>query len=327
MCNIMDELSISKFPKNILSTHNSEYIREVITKRWKIALDEGIINFDPNDKTQYKECIIGRYLKRIIPDRIRTYDNKEVLSDHTTPVKIPFINAHGIFNYNKIHINQELCRIYFKNNIYRIIASNSPLTYSHHTLIVPFIDQSHFLKINDLKFSFEILNTFPDYSIMFSSMGAGAGVNHMHMHMIAGREFYPVSHATKKVFYENSAITAMTLLDWPSDVYILCGESNIILDAGIRFINYLQNTNTPHNMLAFTNELWINPRSRKASIVIPDKRLGTWETILGICNACSLNEYNISENEFHKCLKGIRINKTEKIILDHKIKEIMDEIQ
>lgn len=242
------------------------------------------------------------------------------MSDCLIPVRYSFGKKPYSFNYQLAPQEQELFRLSINNQRYRILASNSPLTYSYHTLLIPLNRRIQVININDLKNAFSILKKYPEYTILYSSMGAGAGVNHMHLHLIAGKEDYPVLRAKRKRILHNLGLELLSVYNWPQDTYILRGDVNLIIDIADKFIKRLQRYNIPHNLFIRAGELWINPRSRKQSSILPNKKFGSWETILGIFNACSRGEYlTITAPLFYKILHEIQIEPEQKRLLDHQI--------
>lgn len=297
---------------------NNISIQDAIETRWEKELQKGIIKFDPRDKNQYKEKKIGIFTKRIIPDRM--FSDGEILSDTSTPVFTPFCNNKN-FNYNKAPESQELFRLIINNLIYRFCASNSPLSISPHILLVPLKNRPQFIKFCDIKVIFEIIKKNQEFNFVYSSMGAGASVNHMHIHLISGKEYFPVLNSRKKLFSTKNNFLIKTLVTWPSDAYILVGKNQPITQPAYNFIKFLQINNIPHNLFIRQNEIWVNPRSRITSKIMPNKKFGSWETILGIFNACSKNEYFLINGKiFNNILEEIRIdtrlrNKIENFLL------------
>ena len=295
-----ESIKISK-----LIEHGELSLKRAIELRWCLELKSGVINFNPINKSQYKEKRIGKFLKRIIPDRI--LGKGESMNDCKTPVFVYFKNNKD-FNYNKTPKSQELFRIKIKNLRYRFFVSNSPLSYSPHLLLVPFHNRSQFIRLCDIETIFNILKDEKEFVFLYSSMGAGAGVNHMHIHLIAGREPFPVMSAEKKIFFEKKGYRIEKFKNWPSDSYMFSGNTKKIIENSYKFIKFLQKNNVPHNIFIQKEEVWINPRDRIFSKIMPNKKFGSWEVILGIFNACSVAEYNyINGINFESILTEIKI--------------------
>lgn len=299
-----------------LSWDDAGSLADLIACRWEMALKAGAVHFNPADSTQYQEVRIGKYIKRLIPDRAK--QGSEIMSDHSMRIFSPF-NENN-FNYNDIPSAQELFRFKINNKTQRIIASDSPLTYSPHTLLVPTDKRPQFILKKDLITAFAIIENSPVFTLLFSSMGGGAGVNHMHWHLIAGKEHYPINNTRTEILINTKKIAVSVPVDWPTDSFIFKGCTDSVIESSFKFIKYLQESNLPHNIFLSHNSIFVNPRARKGARAIPGKKFGTWETILGICNACSQEEYKlIDEHIFQDALRQIMLNTAQKNFLATKI--------
>ncbi len=278
---------------------------------WNKALKNGIINFDPRNPNNYKEIKIGKYIKRIIPDRISKFSEK--MSDELLPVKLPFSYKLNNFDYTKTKTSQKLLQINLVTGKYFIFASNSPLSIEPHCLLIPYKNRGQFIRKVDIKTCNKILKYNPKTVFIFSSLAGGAGVNHMHIHLIPQLNKYPTLYATKiKILSIKNKMNIYKLINWKSDLIIIEGKNNKLLKFTFSIINELQKNNIPHNILIKNGQIWINPRSRKKCTTFKNKKMGSWETILGICNCCSFKEYTaMTEIKFEKCLTEIMMNKKE----------------
>lgn len=301
-------------PPHDLAAYASELIKndpgllpDIILWRWEIELRRGIVKFDPRNPSCFQEIAIGQYLKRIIPDRIQT--KGEQMSGATTPVYEPFEQMHSGFNYFMIPPEQKLFEVMLGNKNYNILASNSPLTYNPHTLLVSQEKRSQFLSPEDFECVSLLCLDYPNFTFTYSSLGAGAGVNHQHWHMIAGQESYPILCEPLKEFYTDSTITLGMPKHWITNSIVIGGDHEARFDLAARFTKFLQDRNIPHNLFIQQNQIWINPRSRKHSAAMPSKKFGTWETILGICNTSSWDEYHqVDEALFEKALLELKLD-------------------
>lgn len=264
----------------------------IIFWRWEMELNRKTINFDPRDPSSYKQVNIGPYIKRIIPDRIQPETEK--FSGSNVPVFLPFKQKYpNNFDFTMVKNGQKLLSIQVQKNWFDIYASNSPLAQPPHTLLVPREPRSHFLLPIDLQTISILREQYPTVHFIYSSMGAGAGVNHQHWHMIAGQCEYPVLARPITFMYKGKNISIGHYPKWPTDCLVIERHNDYKMDVEIEFIRFLQQNNIPHNLFVQRNRTWINPRSHTETTLIPGKKYGAWETILGICNTCSQTQYDL----------------------------------
>lgn len=283
---------------------------EVIQWRWRMELNRGTVDFDPNDPNSYREVAIGRYIKRIIPDRIQP--KSEEMSGPDTSVYVPFEQKPSDFVYTMARPGQKLLSIVLEKTAFDIYASNSPLTKAPHTLLVPQDLRPQFMLPIDLQVISVLQARYPLFSFMYSSMGGGAGVNQQHWHMIADSCTYPVLAQPIEFRHQARAFTIGQYCNWPSDSLILGGDADYKTGVLIEFIELLQQLNVPHNLFV-KRWTWLNPRSRLQTALIPGKKFGTWESILGICNACSQEEYDKTDAYvFEQALNMIQLRREQK---------------
>lgn len=285
----------------------------IIFWRWEIELKRGTVNFDPRNPNSYKQINIGPYVKRIIPDR--TQPKTEKFSNPNVPVFLPFEQKFpNNFDFTMAKPGQKLLSIHIGNNWFDIYASNSPLSQVPHTLLVPRELRSHFLLPIDLETISILRELYPTFHFIYSSMGAGAGVNHQHWHMIAGQCEYPVLTRPITLIYQRKNIKIGHYPEWPTDCLVIERHNDYKMDIETEFIRFLQQNNMPHNLFVQQNRTWIDPRSHTDTTMIPGKKYGAWETILGICNACSQTQYDfieasILEEALHKIRLDVEIQK------------------
>lgn len=284
-------------------------LSESLLVLWNKALEKGAINFNPRNPNNYKEVKIGKYIKRIIPDRITKLSEK--MSDELLPIKLPFSYKLGNFDYTKVKTAQKLLQVNLRIGKYFILASNSPLSIEPHCLLVPCRNRGQFITKVDIRACCEILKYNPDIVFIFSSLAGGAGVNHMHIHLIPGLSKYPTVYAMKrKILSDKGKINIHRLINWKSDLLIIEGNNNKLVNFATYVVGELQKNNMPHNILIKNGQIWVNPRSRKRCFAFKNKKFGSWETMLGICNCCSIKEYmTMTEIIFEKCLTEIMMNK------------------
>lgn len=140
-------------------------------------------------------------------------------------------------------------------------------------------------------------------------MGAGAGVNHQHWHMMAGECEYPVLERSITM-RSGKNINIGHYPDWPTDCLFIEKHNDYKMDTEIEFISFLQQNNIPHNLFVKRNCTWITPRSHASTALIPGKKYGAWETILGICNTGSRAQYDfVDENILEQALREIQLTR------------------
>jgi hypothetical protein len=295
---------------------------EVISWRWEMELKRGTINFDPRNPKNYQQMMMGAYVKRIIPDRVQPETEK--FSDSCVPVFLPFEQKYpNNFDFTMSKPGQKLLSMQVGGDCFDIYSSNSPLSRAPHTLVVPKEPRSHFLLPVDLSLISILREKYPAFHFIYSSMGGGAGVNHQHWHMMAGHDDYPI--LTRPITYidQNSDISIGCYPEYPTDCYVLERRCDYKMEIEMEFIDYLQKNNVPHNLLAKQNYTWITPRSHTESTLIPGKKYGAWETILGVCNACSQAQYNLIEiNIFEQALREIQLKQADREELTKKLKSL-----
>ncbi|MEO6077607.1 MAG: hypothetical protein ABIP54_02375 [Candidatus Andersenbacteria bacterium] len=285
----------------------------VIFWRWEMELKRGVINFDPREPNSYQEAKIGHYIKRIIPDRIQV--DTEKFSDPYVPVFLPFEKKYpNNFDFTMSKPGQKLASIFVENVWFDIYASNSPLASVPHTLLVPQELRSHFLLPIDFDVVLALCANYPEIHFIYSSMGAGAGVNHQHWHMMMGDCEYPILNRNPKTMLDRDGIQVSCYTDWPTDCLLIEKKDKYIgMEIEERLIQYLQNENIPYNLFIKNQRTWINPRSHISTKTIPGKKYGAWETILGICNTGSQEQYNfVNEDTLEKALRDIQLDQVEK---------------
>jgi hypothetical protein len=280
---------------------------EIIQWRWETELARGVIHFDPRIPENYLTRNMGPYMKRVIRDRMGP--KPERMSNPYTPVQVPFETKFSGFDYSMAPPGQLLLSMQIRGGTYDIFAANSPLTEAPHTLLVPREARSQFLLQEDIEVLTEMQERYPGFKFMYSSMGGGAGVNQQHIHMSTAGEFFPILTALQSPYVEQDDIKAGIYFDWPTDSIVLSGDLSCRTQVATEFIQYLQAHDQPHNLFGSDNSIWINPRSRKITERIPGKKYGTWESILGICNACSWEEYyDTDEAVFEGALRDIQLD-------------------
>ncbi len=284
-----------------------ELLSEVIFWRWETALERGVINFDPRDPRSYKEVEIGPYIKRIIPDR--TKPETEKFSDSLTPVFLPFNKKYpNNFDFTMAKLGQKLLSIFIENIWFDIYASNSPLASVPHTLLVPRELRSQFLLPIDLRIISILRERYPQFHFIYSSMGAGAGVNHQHWHMMVGQCEYPVIRRSITNIYMDENTNIGHYPEWPTDCIVVESLNDYKMEIEMEFIDFLQKNNVPHNVFVSKNRSWITPRSHINSKLIPEKKYGAWEVILGICNTGSQEQYDfVNVNILEQALREIQL--------------------
>lgn len=277
--------------------------------RWEMELRRGTINFDPRNPESYQQVKIGSYIKRIIPDRIQL--NTEKFSDPYIPVFLPFERKYpSNFDFTMVKEGQKLVSIFIENSWLDIYASNSPLAQVPHTLLVPREPRSHFLLPIDFKTVSILQNRYPSFHFIYSSMGAGAGVNHQHWHMMAGESEYPVLTRPITLIQQGKNVDIGHYPEWPTDCLVIEKHDDFKMDMEIKFINFLQKNNIPHNLFVKGNCTWVTPRSHTSTTIIPEKKYGAWETILGICNTGSQAQYDfVDENILEQALSEIQLER------------------
>ena len=139
-------------------------------------------------------------------------------------------------------------------------------------------------------------------------MGDGGGVNHQHWHMMAGQCEYPILKRQATFIYAGKNARIGHYPKWPTDCILIEKHGKDEMDIEKEFIAFLQQNNIPHNLFVWRNRTWVTPRSHKSTNLIPDKKYGAWETILGICNTGSQTQYDfVNANILQQALREIQL--------------------
>jgi hypothetical protein len=297
-------------------------LQTVIFWRWEMELKRGIVNFDPRNPDSYQQVKIGSYVKRIIPDRIQPKTEK--FSDPNIPVFLPFgHNFINNFDFSMAKPGQKLLSIQVENDWFDVFASNSPLAQVPHTLLVPREPRSQFLLPIDLKVVSVLRERYPSFHFVYSSMGGGAGVNHQHWHMMAGQAEYPVLERPIEQLIQGRRSNVGHYPRFPTDCFVIESHDGYQMDTEVDFVNLLQQTNTPHNLYVQQNRTWIAPRSHTETSLIPGKKYGAWETVLGVCNTGSQEQYDcVNETVLKQALREIQLKPEEKEKLAQELKSL-----
>lgn len=287
---------------------NPDLLPSIIEWRWKMELDRGVVNFDPRDPKQYRKVKIGSYEKRIIPDRI--LPDTELFSRSLVPVYLPFETKYpNNFDFTMAKPGQKLLTFEIEGVKFDVFASNSPLAHVPHTLLVPQDLRSQFILAIDIDVASKLIEKYPNFHFIYSSMGAGAGVNHQHWHMMAGQVNYPILARKSVAIFKNQKIKLSYYPQWPTDCILIEKTDNYGMDIEKKFIHYLQQNNIPHNIFIKNNRTWITPRSHKETALIPEKKYGAWETVLGICNTGTQKQYDlVDELILEKALREVQLD-------------------
>lgn len=301
---------------------NSALLQEIIFWRWEMELKRGVVNFDPRNPKSYQQVKIGDYIKRIIPDRIQLTTEK--FSDPYVPVFLPFEQKYpNNFDFTMARPGQKLLSICVENNWLDIYASNSPLAQVPHTLLVPRELRSQFLLPVDFEAVSILRERYSTFHFIYSSMGAGAGVNHQHWHMMAGQCEYPILTRPITFLHQGKNISIGHYPKWPTDCLVIEKHNNYKMDMEIELISFLQENNIPHNLFVKQNRTWVTPRSHASTSLIPDKKYGAWETILGICNTGSQAQYDfVDASILEQALREIQLKLDTKEKIVRKLKSL-----
>lgn len=291
---------------------NPDLLPAAIAWRWEMELRRGVVNFDPRDPSQYKTTGIGSYMKRIIPDRV--LPDTEVFSHAAVPVYLPFEQKYpNNFDFTMAKPGQKLLSINVEGNGFNVFASNSPLAEVPHTLLVPQELRPQFLQRPDMEAVLKLQERYPSFHFVFSSMGGGAGVNHQHWHMMAGESQYPVQSRPISPLYEFNGTRIGHYPEYPTDCILIEKSGDVTMDLETAFIEHLQQNNIPHNLFVKGNRTWIAPRSHTETLLIPGKKYGAWETILGVCNTGTQEQYDfVDDTILEQALHTIQLPPAEK---------------
>lgn len=303
---VLDPEYVYKLATEIIK-RDPDLLPAVLSWRWEMELRRGIVNFDPRDPEAYKQVKIGSYLKRIIPDRVKP--DTEVFSQ-AVPVYLPFEQKYpSNFDFTMAKPGQNLLNIEIDGNSFDIFASNSPLASVPHTLLVPTEQRSQFLKPSDIDAVSKLREDYPMFHFVFSSMGAGAGVNHQHWHIMAGQAGYPIHSRPITMIHEGEKAKIGHYPEWPTDCLVIESSDGYEMEVEKEFVKYLQQNNMPHNLFVDGKRTWIAPRSDTGTTLIPGKKYGAWEIILGVCNTNGLDQYNfVNENILIQALRAIQLS-------------------
>lgn len=294
-----------------------------ISWRWEMELRRGVVNFDPRDPEQYKKVAIGSYMKRIIPDRVLL--DTEVFSRAIVPVYLPFETKYpNNFDFTMAKPGQKLLSIDVEGNLFDVFASNSPLAQVPHTLLAPKELRSQFLQPSDIDAVSKLREKYPIFHFVYSSMGAGAGVNHQHWHMMAGRAEYPVLSRPVTVIHQGEKAKIGHYPQWPVDCLTIERADTYGMDIEKEFIHYLQQNDMPHNLFVDGNRTWITPRSHTETSLIPGKKYGAWETVLGVCNTGTRQQYDfVDEPILERALHEIQLDSVVMATVIQKLKSLI----
>ncbi|MEP7166608.1 MAG: hypothetical protein ABI758_01365 [Candidatus Woesebacteria bacterium] len=304
-----------------------DLLPQAVTWRWETELARGIVNFDPREPTSYQRVPMDEYVKRIIPDRIQPKTEK--FSNPDVPVYLPFeIKYPNNFDFTMATTGQKLLSIKIESHHFDLYASNSPLFEGPHSLLVPREPRSQFLLSADMEAISLLREKYPEFHFVYSSMGGGAGVNHQHWHVMAGLPDYPVLQRPISVLHSTNKVTIGHYPDFPNDCLVIENTADNSMKIETQFIQYLQQNNIPHNLFVWKNRSWITPRSHTESLVIPDKKYGAWETILGVCNACSQSQYDfINVGLLELALQEIQLERFKKEEIVQKFIQIVKSLE
>ena len=283
---------------------------ERLRQAWHAAVVDGAVKYGSSGQQALLERGIGRFLIRRVPGRGLPGDEGTLSVD--SPIFKPVEPTDFTFEPGRLPNSQILDGFTVQDEEFLIIAADVPLAHHPHYLVVSKKVRPQFLLPADLASTWALIEANQGWWATYSSVAAGAGVNHQHTHVIAGPDNLPWMVADRVLVAEDShsRVRVEQLAQWPSDPVIVRGPRDTVHRAAAALTKLLQQNGIPHNLVLRPGEVAICPRSRRRSTSLPDKKFGTWETILGVCNASTEDYQRIDEPLFLRSLGEIRLDRT-----------------
>ena len=282
-----------------------------LAQQYQLAKEQGLTPDDAADDYNVMSSLIKLGLDNISPlkhrscgdekwslyfNQLRSFRPERMSATHIESINIDF--DKNTFNFNKPFLKKEIFIEQQLNNKQASLLYNKFPFADYHGLLVLEREQEFNQFLSEEIFHYiyqlfqDISQTLPEQIIAYNSIGAGASVNHLHFQSCLMKQ--PLSLFDKQWTHNNG------LTEYPAPCKVFNQAEN-----SWAYINKLQSTNTPFNLIFYNQRLYCLPRKLNNQINSSIPQIGWFEMAGGFSLPNRTIFDSIGSTEIARVLKDV----------------------